>query len=60
MLDLPSKRFRTQKIMIQNKVNAIRQFDLYWFWESNWTEAQAIYKACRIPVLCIDKMVLFS
>jgi len=60
MLDLPSKRFRTQKIMIQNKVNAIRQFDLYWFWESSWTEAQAIYKTCRIPVLCTDKMILLS
>lgn len=60
MLDIPSKSLRTQKIMIQNKVNAIRQFDLYWFWESSWTEAQAIYKTCRIPVLCTDKMILLS
>jgi uncharacterized HAD superfamily protein/adenine/guanine phosphoribosyltransferase-like PRPP-binding protein len=60
MLNLPSKRLRTPENMIQNKVNAIRQFDLYWFWESNWTEAQAIYKTCRIPVLCTDKMILIS
>lgn len=60
MLDLPSKRFRTQKIMIQNKVDAIREYDLFWFWESSWIEAQAIHKACRIPVLCTDKMILLN
>jgi len=60
MLNLPSKRLRTPENMIGNKIKAVKQFDLRWFWESSWTEAQAIYKACRIPVLCTDKMVLLS
>jgi adenine/guanine phosphoribosyltransferase-like PRPP-binding protein len=60
MLNIPSKRLRTPENMIGNKIKAVKQFDLRWFWESSWTEAQAIYKACRIPVLCMDKMVLFS
>lgn len=60
MLNLPSKRLRTPENMIENKIKAVKQFDLSWFWESSWTEAQAIYKACRIPVLCTDKMVLLS
>jgi uncharacterized HAD superfamily protein len=60
MLNLPSKRLRTPENMIGNKIKAVKQFDLKWFWESSWTEAQAIYKACHIPVLCTDRMVLLS
>jgi uncharacterized HAD superfamily protein/hypoxanthine phosphoribosyltransferase len=58
MLNLPSKRLRTPENMIGNKIKAVKQFDLKWFWESSWTEAQAICKACHIPVLCTDRMVL--
>jgi hypoxanthine phosphoribosyltransferase len=60
MLDLPDKSLRTPENMLKQKIDAIKKFQLSWFWESSLSQAEAIWKACKIPVLCTDKMVLLS
>jgi hypothetical protein len=60
MLDLPDKSLRTPENMLKQKIDAIKKFQLSWFWESSLSQAEAIWKVCKIPVLCTDRMVLLS
>ncbi len=45
---------------IKHKVYWLKKLKPDWFWESNMTEATAINRLAKIPVLCIDTMVLLS
>lgn len=58
MLNLNGEKERTLDSIIRHKVDAIKKLGLFWYWESNVLEAQAIFSKTRIPVLCTGTMEL--
>ncbi len=44
----------------QRKVEVLLKIKPAMFWESSFAEAKQIWKATKIPTLCIDEMILFS
>lgn len=50
---------REGKRLVQHKIELLLKTKPWWFWESSFSEAKQIWEATKIPVLCIDEMVLF-
>lgn len=46
--------------VIKHKVDVIRRVNPFWFWESSLAEATQIWKKTKVPMLCVDKMVMLS
>ena len=44
----------------QRKIEVLLKIKPAMFWESSFAEAKQIWKATKIPTLCIDEMILFS
>lgn len=57
--DLDSKREREGKYSL-HKIEALFRIKPDIYWESNSKQAEEIWKATRIPTLCVDDMVLYS
>lgn len=57
--DIQSKGERNGK-HAQHKIEVLFKIKPDIFWESSFLEAEQIWKATKIPTICIDKMILFG
>jgi len=57
--DIPSKDKREGRYA-EYKIEQFLKIKPDMVWESNFSQAEKIWKATKIPTLCIDEMVLFS
>lgn len=59
MWDLPSKDERRGRFA-RHKIDYLLRLKPDMVWESNWDQAQSIWRETRIPTLCIDRMTLLN
>jgi hypothetical protein len=60
MLNLNSKSDKTFAGVVDYKAGLIKKIRPFWFWESSLNEAIAIHKQVQIPILCTERMVIFT
>lgn len=59
MWDLPDKSARGENFA-GHKIEALLRIKPDMFWESHRGQAEAIWKATRIPTLCVDEMTMYN
>jgi uncharacterized HAD superfamily protein len=60
MLNLKEGEARTPPNVIAHKVNALKKISPTWYWESSAYFAIKIHKKSKLPVLCMEKMIVYS
>lgn len=60
MLNLEKGELRTQNKVIKYKVDALKKIKPTWYWESTSRMAIQIHKKSKLPVLCIEQMLIYS
>ena len=60
MLNIKEDEQRTQPKVIAYKIAELKKINPTWYWESSANLAIAIHKKSKLPVLCVEKMFIYS